>query len=123
MSVEFGVVIPTWGPFGDPAKIRTLILEAEALEYDSGGRIAELVPRPCPLLPVRTCDRRHAQATMPARRQTGSERGGNAKIHPARAFVGRARRPVASAGALLHISCRDRSIGLRMAHVAELFQE
>jgi probable F420-dependent oxidoreductase len=35
MSIEFGVVIPTWGPFGDPERIRRLILEAEALRYAS----------------------------------------------------------------------------------------
>jgi probable F420-dependent oxidoreductase len=35
VGLEFGVVIPTWGPFGDPEKIRTLIREAESLDYAS----------------------------------------------------------------------------------------
>jgi len=35
VSVEFGVVIPTWGPFGDAQKIRQLVLRAEALGYAS----------------------------------------------------------------------------------------
>jgi len=33
MEVDFGVVVPTWGPFGDPDRIRRLILEAEALDF------------------------------------------------------------------------------------------
>ncbi len=35
MAVEFGVVVPTWGAFGDAQKIRQLILRAEALGYAS----------------------------------------------------------------------------------------
>jgi alkanesulfonate monooxygenase SsuD/methylene tetrahydromethanopterin reductase-like flavin-dependent oxidoreductase (luciferase family) len=35
MAVEFGVVVPTWGAFGDPAKIRRLIVHAEELGYAS----------------------------------------------------------------------------------------
>ncbi|MBW2497002.1 MAG: TIGR03619 family F420-dependent LLM class oxidoreductase [Deltaproteobacteria bacterium] len=35
MAVEFGVVVPTWGAFGDPEKIRRLILHAEELGYAS----------------------------------------------------------------------------------------
>lgn len=35
MTLEFGVVVPTWGAFGDPAKIRRLILAAEELGYAS----------------------------------------------------------------------------------------
>ncbi len=33
--VEFGVVIPTWGAFGDPEKIRALIVRAEELGFSS----------------------------------------------------------------------------------------
>ena len=35
MALEFGVVVPTWGAFGDAQKIRQLILRAEALGYAS----------------------------------------------------------------------------------------
>jgi probable F420-dependent oxidoreductase len=35
MAVEFGVVIPTWGKFGDPEAIRRLIVRAEELDYAS----------------------------------------------------------------------------------------
>lgn len=35
MSIEFGVVVPTWGSFGDPEKIRRLILAAESLGFAS----------------------------------------------------------------------------------------
>lgn len=35
MSVEFGVVVPTWGAFGDAAKIRRLVLRAESLGFAS----------------------------------------------------------------------------------------
>jgi len=35
MGVAFGVVVPTWGAFGDPTRIRRLILEAEALGFAS----------------------------------------------------------------------------------------
>lgn len=35
MAIEFGVVIPTWGSFGDTPKIRRLIEAAEALGYAS----------------------------------------------------------------------------------------
>jgi probable F420-dependent oxidoreductase len=35
MSVAFGVVVPTWGAFGDPGKIRRLVTEAETLGFAS----------------------------------------------------------------------------------------
>ncbi len=35
MAVEFGVVIPTWGAFGDPDRIRALIVRAEELGFSS----------------------------------------------------------------------------------------
>ena len=35
MPIEFGVVVPTWGAFGAPEKIRRLVLEAETLGYGS----------------------------------------------------------------------------------------
>ncbi len=35
MALEFGVVVPTWGAFGDAQKIRQLIQRAEALGYAS----------------------------------------------------------------------------------------
>lgn len=35
MAIEFGVVVPTWGAFGEAAKIRRLIERAEALGYAS----------------------------------------------------------------------------------------
>jgi len=35
MTVEFGVVVPTWGAFGDAQKIRLLIERAEVLGYAS----------------------------------------------------------------------------------------
>ena len=30
---EFGVVVPSWGEYGDPARIREVILAAEDLGY------------------------------------------------------------------------------------------
>jgi probable F420-dependent oxidoreductase len=35
VAIEFGVVIPTWGAFGETSRIRRLIEEAEALGYAS----------------------------------------------------------------------------------------
>ncbi len=35
MTIEFGVVVPTWGAFGDAAKIRRLIVRAEELGFAS----------------------------------------------------------------------------------------
>jgi len=35
MAIEFGVVVPTWGSFGDAQKIRRLILRAEELGFAS----------------------------------------------------------------------------------------
>lgn len=35
MAIELGVVVPTWGAFGDPLRIRQLIVQAEALGYAS----------------------------------------------------------------------------------------